>query len=389
MTSSVLPVEIRVLGPLELRVGQEVVSPGGPARRAVLAALALNAGTTVAFDTLAEAAWGDEAVDRDRGTLQVHIHNLRRRLGPDGSQILVTQPTGYLLDPARIAVDVAEWADRVEAARGAMGRGEHELAAAHYKQALALVRGDVLAELDNAVLDPGRRHWTDEIVVVQEEWIDAELAAGRHASVVTTVRRLVDEHPLREHLWAQLMLALYRSGRQAEALEAFQEARRVLVEELGLDPGPALKHLEESILLQSAGLELAHSSAAIHWLDPSGVPQRCALTPSAAVRVGRSADAEVFLESDLLVSRRHARLDWDGEHWRVSDEGSVNGTILNGREIEVATVVRDGDVVRCGETLLVVTLDGDRDAVHRSENLLRNTLRRSQYADLPQTGHTP
>jgi len=385
MTSSVLPVEIRVLGPLELRVGQEVVSPGGPARRAVLAALALNAGTTIPFDTLAEAAWGDEAIDRDRGTLQVHIHNLRRRLGPDGGQILLTQPTGYRLDPAKVGVDVTDWADRVEAARGAMGRGEHELAAAQYRQALVLVRGEVLADMDNPVLDPGRRHWADEIVVVQEEWIDAELAAGRHATVVSTIRRLVDQHPLREHLWAQLMLALYRSGRQAEALEAFQEARATLIEELGLDPGPALKHLEESILLQSAGLELAHSSAAVHWLDPSGVPQRCALTTTAPLRVGRSADAEVFLEFDLLVSRRHARIEWGGERWKITDEDSVNGTILNGREIDGSTVLRDGDVVRCGETLLVVTLEGDRDAIRRSENLLRNTLRRSQFADLTQT----
>ena len=89
MTSNVVPVEVRVLGPLELRLGEDVVSPGGRARRAVLATLALNAGTVVSFDTLAEAAWGDEAVDRDRGTLQVHIHNLRRRLGLDGGQILL------------------------------------------------------------------------------------------------------------------------------------------------------------------------------------------------------------------------------------------------------------------------------------------------------------
>lgn len=378
MTTSHLHPEIRVLGTLELRVDGEVVSPGGDARRAILATLAIQAGSTVSFDALADAAWGDEAVERDRGTLQVHIHNLRRRLGPSGAKALLTEPSGYRIDPSEVELDVLQWSARLDAARGSMDRAEHELAAAHFKQALALVRGAVLADLDVPALEAHQRHWSEEVLAVREEWVDAELAAGRHATMIGTIRKLVDENPLREHLWAQLMLALYRSGRQAEALDAYQEARTVLVEELGLDPGPALQHLEESILLQSAGLELARSSAAVHWLDAAGVPQRCPLVTGSALRVGRGSDADVNPRHDPMVSRRHARFDWDGASWTVADEGSVNGTILNGREIDGPTPVKDGDVVRCGETLLVVvTLTGDRDASRRSENLLRNTLRRS------------
>ena len=354
-------VEIRALGPLEVLVDGSAVSTGGPVRRAALAYLALGPGRAVSADELAEAIWGDLAFERDRGTLQVHVHKLREALGPRGKQILLTGDAGYSIDTGTVQVDAIEWAAQVATAEEAGRRTDWEAAAESYAAALDQWRGPPFTDISTPLLDALRRHWEEQWLTVSEHWADASLCAGRHDTIVGALRQLVESQPLHEPFWAQLMLALYRSGRQADALHEFQEARSHLIDELGLDPGPALRRLEESILRQSARLELSEAGPALHWLEPAGRARTHPLADRRDVIVGRGSDCGIILSHDRLVSRRHCHLEWRGGRWWVVDDGSANGTILNGRRLDGRAELRNRDVLRCGETSLLVMLSDDSD----------------------------
>lgn len=340
-----MTVEVALLGPLECRVDGEPVPVGGPRQRTLLGLLALESGRVVSADRLAEAVWGDEAVARDRTTLQVHVSNLRRVLGPEGHEVIVTRDPGYLLDPGAAQVDL----DRV---RALLGEGRH-------REALAVWRGELLVDLDDVeAFRVPRSQWAEMRLTTLEDAIDDELAAGGHAALVGELTRLTGEQPYRERLWGQLMLALYRSGRQAEALHAFARARRVLVEEVGIDPGPALQRLERSILLQSPSIEFVPAlGPAVHWLGPDGGAHRCPLG-EAEVLIGRGEHCHVTIEGDGTVSRHHATIVPAAHGWAVRDEGSRNGTYLDGERVVGLQDLYDGDLVRCGQTVLLVGTGG-------------------------------
>jgi DNA-binding SARP family transcriptional activator len=242
-------VEIRLLGPLEVRNGENVVPLPRRQQRALLAALALSAGEVVSTDRLIAAIWGERAPASATGSLQNSVSALRKLIGQD---VVVRQTPGYRLALSRDQVDSHRFERLLREAR----QGEPVVQARLLEEALELWRGPALADLDEEEFARRAAARLDELrLEAQEERIDAELQLGRQTAVVAELEQLVPAQPLRERFRAQLMLALYRCGRQAEALEVYRAARLALADELGLDPSPELQELERKILRQDAELD--------------------------------------------------------------------------------------------------------------------------------------
>ena len=247
--------EFRVLGSLEVVDHDGPVALGAPKQRALLAVLLLHRGEPVSSDRLIDEIWGEQPPASANKLVQGYVSNLRKVLG-DGR--LVTQGRGYMLriEPGQTDVDRFE-------ALAAGGRRELEqegdalTAAAALREALGVWRGPPLADFAYERFAQAEIARLDEArLAALEDRIDADLASGEHARLVGELEALVREHPVRERLRGQLMLALYRSGRQADALEAYREARGWLRDELGLEPGHELRDLERAILAQDPALVL-------------------------------------------------------------------------------------------------------------------------------------
>jgi DNA-binding SARP family transcriptional activator len=247
--------EFRILGPLEVcgEGGRKLNLTGK--QRALLAILLLHANEAVSTDRLIDELWAAEPPETAGKALQVYVSRLRRVLDADG--LLVTRPPGYALDLGPHELDLHQFERLRTEARQATADGDQRAAAEKLREALSLWRGPPLADLafePFAVVETAR---LEELrLTTTEERIEADLALGRHADVIGELEALVTEHPLRERPRAQLMLALYRARRQAEALAAYQAARRALVEELGLEPSPELQELERRILRQDPSLDV-------------------------------------------------------------------------------------------------------------------------------------
>ena len=242
-------IEFRVLGPLEVLDEGEPVSIGGRKQRMVLAMLLLEAGRVVSSARLIDAIWGDEPPRSATTSLQNSISQLRKRLG---SGAVTTRSPGYQLNIEPEQLDLARCRRWLDEARGAEPVRRSEL----LRSALALWRGNALAELADEPFAQAEVARLEELrLTVIEQRIEADMAAGRHSEVVGELEALVAEHPLREQFRAQLMLSLYRAGRQAEALRSYQEGRKVLVGELGLEPSPTLQNLHGAILRQEIPLD--------------------------------------------------------------------------------------------------------------------------------------
>jgi DNA-binding SARP family transcriptional activator len=254
-----------MLGPLEVRSEGVALQLGGPKQRALLALLLVDAGRAVSTDRLIDALWGENPPRTAPTSLQNFVSQLRKHLGPD---LLVTKPPGYLLRIEPLQLDVNRVHALLAEAREALP-GER---ATKLRDALDLWRGPPLEEFGFEGFAQGEIARLQELrLTLLEERVDADIDAGRAGEVVGELEALVGEHPLRERFREQLMLALYRSGRQAEALDAFQEGRRVLVEELGIDPSPRLQQLHAAILRQEVGLEPARAAPAQdHFEDVVG-----------------------------------------------------------------------------------------------------------------------
>jgi DNA-binding SARP family transcriptional activator len=240
--------QILLLGPLEVVDGDRVLTPHRQKPRALLAVLALRAGRHVSKDLLVELIWGQDAPRRAMDALENYVSQLRKLIGRDAIE---TRSGGYRLTVAPEQVDVGRFERLIAEARAA---GAEERAEG-IREALTLFRGPPLADLAYepfAATEIGRLEELE--LTAREDFVDAELELGRHADVVPELEILIAGHPFRERPRAQLMLALYRAGRQAEALEAFHEARRLLVDELGLEPGAELQELERAILRQDESL---------------------------------------------------------------------------------------------------------------------------------------
>ena len=236
-------VKFRLLGRLEVDADGVDLTPVRPKQRALLALLLLRAGEVVAIDELVEGLWGPRPPDTAQKALHGHISALRKRLG---AERIETRPPGYRL---RLAADDELDAHRFEQVVAAAQTDGPSTRSRKLREVLALFRGEPLSDFRYEEFAAPEAVRLEELrLTVVEEQVEAELELGRHAEIVPQLERLVVEHPLRERMRAQLMLALYRTGRQADALQAFQEARTRLVDELGLDPGPELQRLEQQIL---------------------------------------------------------------------------------------------------------------------------------------------
>ena len=236
--------EFRILGPLEVLEDGQALELGGQKQRALLAMLLLHANEVVSTDRLIEALWEQQPPETAAKALQVYVSQLRKLLGRDR---LETKAFGYRLRVGEGELDLERFQRQV---------AEHKP-----QEALAGWRGPPLADFSyQRFAEPEIARLEELRLACLEERIAADLAAARHAAVVGELEALVTEHPLRERLRGQLMLALYRSGRQAEALAAYQDTRRVLVDELGIEPSQSLRELHQAILQQDPSLDLVPDS---------------------------------------------------------------------------------------------------------------------------------
>jgi DNA-binding SARP family transcriptional activator len=241
--------DFRILGPLEVSDETGPVLLGGLKQRAVLAMLLLEAGRVVSTDRLVDALWGEQPPRTAVTSLQNFVSQLRKALGPE---ILETKPPGYRVNLRPEQLDLDRFRSRLEGARST-SPGER---AAALREALGLWRGPPLADFAfEAWAQPHIAHLEESRLSTLEERVQADLDDARHSELVGELEVLVEEHPVRERLRGQYMLALYRSGRQAEALQAYQNGRAILVEQLGIEPSRELQQLHGSILRQDAGLQ--------------------------------------------------------------------------------------------------------------------------------------
>ena len=281
--------EFRVLGPLEVVDGSRLLDVSGARERALLAVLLVHAGEVVAADRLIEELWSSDIPANPANALQVVVSRVRKALEVTaGPGRLVTRKPGYLLDVRPDEVDAVRFGRLVAEARRA-GPAEQARAASLLEEALGLWRGPALAEF------AAEGFARDEIARLEEERFravemkaEAQLALGRQAELVGELTALVAAHPLRERLRGQLMLALYRSGRQGDALRVFADGRGVLADELGVDPGPELRELHQRILVQAASLMPAQEAAAPSLPVPvtSFVGRHAELTAAASLLRG-------------------------------------------------------------------------------------------------------
>jgi WD40 repeat protein/DNA-binding SARP family transcriptional activator/serine/threonine protein kinase len=246
-------VSFRVLGPLEVRRGGRSVVLGGPKQRMVLVHLLLRANKVVATETLIDEIWGEDPPEAARASLHSYVSHLRKAVGPER---LVGRSPGYLLQASDDELDAARFESLVKEARGRLTT-DPATAARGFRAALALWAGDPYADLAGELsLAPEIDRLSEMRLAATEDLIDAELALGGHADVIPELERLAVRFPLRERLCEQLMLALYRTGRQAEALGAYHRLRGALDRELGVDPSPAVETLQHRILTHDPGLAL-------------------------------------------------------------------------------------------------------------------------------------
>jgi WD40 repeat protein/DNA-binding SARP family transcriptional activator len=242
-----------VLGPLEALDDDRSLQLGGPKQRTVLAHLLLRANNLVTAERLIDALWGEAPPGSARNTLQTYIKHLRKLVGPERIEHV---SSGYVLRVDAGELDLLRFETLVEQARALMP-ADLPTAAKDLRRALGLWRGQALDDLsEQPSLRPEITRLEELRIATVEERIGADLALGRHRELVPELETFVAHHPYRERAWGHLMIALYRSGRQGDALAAYQRAREVLTEELGIDPSPELQHVQEQILRQDAALEL-------------------------------------------------------------------------------------------------------------------------------------
>lgn len=281
--------QIQLLGPLVVTVQGDSGAPPGIGERALLARLALHPGRVVSVDTLIDDLWGEDLPANPSNALQLRVSKLRRwltQLGANAS-VLATRAPGYLLDVADSTVDARAALDELVQSRAAVAQGSSAVAVERFRAALARWVGTPLADLLGLEWAEAESARLEEVRVgALEEVLDLELALGRHRTVLDELDRLVVLHPLRERFHAQRMLALYRNGRQADALAAYQELRRLLGEELGLDPSDELRRLEGAILSQDPELDVPAAESDAATLIAPELPRRVATFR------GREADLE-------------------------------------------------------------------------------------------------
>jgi DNA-binding SARP family transcriptional activator len=320
--------EFRILGPLEVWDGGHEVPLGGRRPRALLAALLLHPNEVVPAERLIDELWGDEARERAAAALRVNVSRLRKSLP---QEVLRTRSPGYVLHVEHDELDLQRFERLVDEGRSLLARGLAADASKRLRDALARWRGPPLADFAYESFAQAAIARLEEIRVAAVELrIDADLLLGRHDELVGELEALVGEHPLRERLRIALMTALYRSGRQAEALDAYQDARRALVDELGIEPSPALQELERAILRQDPSLDLegpatgrvgevAERSILVMLTDETGVDKLLTVaerlaghTPRVVILARLVSDAAELRSASGWLEERRSELEARG-----------------------------------------------------------------------------
>ena len=356
-----MSVEYRVLGPLEVSVGGRPAPLGAPKQRAMLALLACRPNTLVPAAQLVDGLWGESPPGSAANLVQGYVSGLRKALGREAIE---TQGAGYVLRVEVGALDLQRFEELAREGSGALERGDAATASTVLREALALWRGPALADLaDEPALDPVAGRLEELRLLALERRIEADLALGRHADVVGELERLVADHPLRERTRGLQMTALYRSGRQAEALEAFRSARSTLVGELGIEPSSWLTELHGAMLRHDPSLEpaeappVSHASRSI--LAAAFAPESADALAAIAGPLTREPPRELLLlttvvsPSDLTATGRQvnelrASLVADG----IDARAAVFTSVAPGADM--ARLAREHDV----DLLLVDAPDG-------------------------------
>jgi DNA-binding SARP family transcriptional activator/pimeloyl-ACP methyl ester carboxylesterase len=304
--------EFCVLGPLEAVVDGRALALGGTRQRALLARLLLDNGRTIGVDRLVDDLWGDPPPDTARKMIQVYVSRLRKLL-PDDT--LHTRASGYEVTIPPDSLDLERFETHRAAGRAALEYGDHERAANELRSALALWRGPALAEFTDEPFAQTEAARLDALrSAAVEERIQADLELGNAADVIPELETLIAHHPLREQLRAKLMLALYRAGRQADALAVYHDARRVLEDELGIQPSETLRDLERRILQHDPTLDMP-AQRETQRVEPIRVPVR-----RPVVRYARSGELNIAYQvvgdgpiDVVLVSGfvSHLEKDWE------------------------------------------------------------------------------
>jgi SARP family transcriptional regulator, regulator of embCAB operon len=361
--------EFGLLGPLEMTVDGTLVPLGTPKQRAVLAMLLMNRNSPVGVERLITALWEDEPPSGARASIHSYVSNLRKLLtgvGIDPRVVLAAAPPGYRLSVAENSCDLGRFITEKTAGVHAAASSRFEQASQHLSAALAQWRGPVLEDLrDFQFVDTFATSLVEEKILVHTAKAEAEIACGRAAAVIIDLEVLTAEHPYREPLWAQLITAYYVTARQADALDAYRRLKATLADDLGIDPSPPLRALQDRILNQDE-LDVVkvaqHSAAATATMldqrtavgghtvtaclrDLSG---RSYPLQTAVTRLGRLPDNDIVLH-DANVSRHHAAVIDTGSSFTIADLRSANGVYLQRERITAPALLADGDHIRVCE----------------------------------------
>ena len=360
-----------VLGPLLVEHGEQTV-PVRSRQRLILAMLLMNAGRPVSVDRLIDGVWGDSPPDGAVNTLQVHVSQLRRALAV-GDATILTQPPGYLLRCSPAQLDLLVFEKLAHRGNDLLAAGEHAQAAQALGEALALWRGPPLENLPDGPFVASARSFLDERRLgVTEDRLRLLLKLGRDREVIEVGEELLATHPLRESVWETVILALYRSGRQADALARYRACRELLLDELGVEPMPGLQMLERQILNHDRVLvpAIRPTSALVIPSQPRSSDQTAGATVQRTQRrdadlvladgsviplpervvLGRHPDCDVVLQ-DAQVSRRHAEVRLVSGRHMLLDLASSNGTWIDDQPV-LQHLLSDGDTFRIGDQLI-------------------------------------
>ena len=370
-------IQIGILGSCEMRVGETVVPLGAHKQRALFAVLVIHRNRAVGIDELISAVWGDAPHSGARAALHTYVSNLRGLMaggGIDTRAALARTPPGYRMSVLDGDCDVGRFGlERADGVR-ALADGRFEEASEHLSGALSQWRGPVLDDLrDFTFFEAFATALYEEKLMTQISRAEAEIACGRAYMVINELETLTAEHPYREPLWLQLMTAYYLVQRQSDALDAYGRLKTVLIEDLGIDPDPAVQVLHGQMLrqeplnatkgarlradatLKALGESLTtvpehRDGPVLLGADGSAHPLRTLST-----RIGRSPDNNVVLD-DAKASRHHAAIVETDSGFVIADLNSTNGVYVSNRRIHPSATLSGGDLIRIGDQEFVFEL---------------------------------
>ena len=334
--------EFRLLGPLEALDNERQLPLGGAKQRALLAVLLLRANELVSVDRLIDDLWAEQPPETAAHVIQVYVSQLRKVLGADA---IVTRKPGYILAAGPTQVDLRRFEQLAEEGVRRLKAGDAETSARTLREALALWRGPALSDFTFEPFAQGPIARLEELrLAVLEERIEADLRLGGQPELIGELEQLVGRNPLRERPRGQLMLALYRAGRQAEALDCYQEGRRALVDELGIDPSPALQALERAILRQDPELDLEAREAPGSGKESAGREPR--VEPARAILVVPREDAELDALAPFAALLAGARIRHGLVVLRLAAPGDDLQSIASALQARRAQLAEAGTDIR-------------------------------------------